>query len=81
MTSMSDSTRALGADDIERFTKQFGANPAYRLAQTAVTSTSLDDVALDRSIVNTMATPMFGHGADHETEGRVFHCLFQLLAE
>jgi len=58
MTSMSDSTRALGADDIERFTKQFGANPAYRLAQNAVTSTSLDDVALDRTIVNTMATSM-----------------------
>jgi bleomycin hydrolase len=58
MTSMSDSTRALGADDIERFTKQFGANPAYRLAQNAVTSTSLDDVALDRTVVNTMATSM-----------------------
>ena len=50
MTSMSDSTRALGADDIERFTKQFGANPAFRIAQNAVTQQP-DDVALNRNIV------------------------------
>ena len=34
------------------------SNPAYRLAQNAVTYTSLDDVALDRSVVTSMATSM-----------------------
>ena len=59
MTSTAnDGNRALNADDLERFAKQFESNPAYRLAQNAVTSTSLDDVALDRSVVNTMATSM-----------------------
>ena len=57
-TVHNDGNRALDADDIERFVKQFESNPAYRLAQNAVTSTSLDDVALDRSVVNSMATSM-----------------------
>ena len=59
MTSTSnDGNRALNADDLERFVKQFESNPAYRLAQNAVTSTSLDEVALDRSVVNAMSTSM-----------------------
>ncbi len=54
----SNTNRALNADDLERFTKQFESNAAYRLAQNAVTTTSLEDVALDRSVVNQMATSM-----------------------
>ncbi len=53
-----NTNRALNADDLERFTKQFESNPAYRLAQNAVTTTSLEDVALDRSVVNQTATSM-----------------------
>ncbi len=59
MTSTEDHrSHTLDADDIERFSKQFDSNPAYRLAQNAVTSTSLDDVALDRSVINSIATSM-----------------------
>jgi bleomycin hydrolase len=56
-----DSSRALNSDDLERFTKQFASNPAYRLAQNAVTNTSLEDVALDRSVVTSIATSMSHH--------------------
>ncbi|MDQ3095079.1 MAG: C1 family peptidase, partial [Actinomycetota bacterium] len=61
-----DSSRALNSDDLERFTKQFASNPAYRLAQNAVTSTSLEDVALDRSVVTSIATSMSHHLDDWE---------------
>ena len=42
----------LAAADLERLRKDFAANPAYRLAQNAVTRVSVDDVAIDREIVN-----------------------------
>ncbi|MGI8994295.1 MAG: aminopeptidase C [Nocardioidaceae bacterium] len=62
-----DSPRqSLGSDDVERFTKQFEANPAYRLAQNAVTNTSVEDVALDRSVVTSIATSMSHHLDDWE---------------
>ncbi len=54
----SNTNRALNADDLERFAKQFESNAAYRLAQNAVTTTSLEDIALDRSVVTRMATSM-----------------------
>ena len=44
--------RTLAADDLELLRKDFSANPAYRLAQNAVTRVSIDDVALNREIVN-----------------------------
>ncbi len=53
-----DANRALNTDDLERFAKQFQANPAYRLAQNAVTKTSLEDIVLDRSVVTSMAPSM-----------------------
>jgi bleomycin hydrolase len=40
--------RSLTPDDLARLRTEFAANPAYRLAQNAVTSTSIDQVALDR---------------------------------
>ena len=43
---------ALSAGDLELFRKDFSANPAYRLAQNAVTRVALDDVAINREIVN-----------------------------
>jgi bleomycin hydrolase len=40
------------ADVLELLRKDFGSNPSYRLMQNAVTKTSLDDVAIDREIIN-----------------------------
>ncbi len=42
----------LTAGDIELLRKDFSATPAYRLAQNAVTRVALDDVAINRDIVN-----------------------------
>ena len=50
--------RGLDRGDLERFEKQFAANPAYRLAQNAVTAAGLDEVAVDRSILTSIATSM-----------------------
>ncbi len=61
-----DARRAIDESDFERFTKQFESNPAYRLAQNAVTNTSLDDVALDRSVVTSMDKSMSHHLDDWE---------------
>ncbi len=49
---MGDMERTLSAADLEVFRKDFSASPAYRLAQNAVTRVSIDDVAIDREIVN-----------------------------
>src|SRR5580700_1007727 len=43
---------ALSAEDLELLRKDFSANPAYRLAQNAVTRVALDDVAINREIIN-----------------------------
>ncbi|HTT52156.1 MAG TPA: C1 family peptidase, partial [Streptosporangiaceae bacterium] len=42
----------LSAQDAELLRKEFSANPAYRLAQNAVTRVTVDDVAINREIVN-----------------------------
>jgi bleomycin hydrolase len=42
----------LAAAELERLRKDFSANPAYRLAQNAVTRVTVDDVAINREIVN-----------------------------
>ncbi len=42
----------LGAGELEQLRKDFSANPAYRLAQNAVTRVTDDDVAISRDIVN-----------------------------
>jgi bleomycin hydrolase len=44
--------RTLGAGDLELLRKDFSANPAYRLAQNAVTRVAVDDVAINRDVVN-----------------------------
>jgi bleomycin hydrolase len=44
--------RTLAADDLELLRKDFSANPAFRLAQNAVTRVSIDDVAINREIIN-----------------------------
>ncbi len=61
-----DASRALDDSEIERFTKQFQSNPAHRLAQNAVTNASLEDVALDRTVVTSIATSMSHHLDDWE---------------
>jgi bleomycin hydrolase len=43
----------LNAQDLEMFRKDFSASPAYRLAQNAVTRVTVDDVAINREIINT----------------------------
>ncbi|HXP20637.1 MAG TPA: C1 family peptidase [Streptosporangiaceae bacterium] len=42
----------LTAGDLEVFRKDFTASPAYRLAQNAVTRVAVDDVAINREIIN-----------------------------
>jgi bleomycin hydrolase len=42
----------LTATDLDLFRKDFAASPAYRLAQNAVTRVTVDDVAIDREIIN-----------------------------
>jgi len=44
--------RTLAASDLELLRKDFSANPVYRLAQNAVTRVTVDDVAINREIVN-----------------------------
>ena len=44
----------LAAADLELLRKDFSANPAYRLAQNAVTRVTVDDVAINREIVSTV---------------------------
>jgi len=43
---------SLSTADLELFRKDFSANPAYRLAQNAVTRVPVDDVAINREIIN-----------------------------
>jgi bleomycin hydrolase len=42
----------LTAGDLELLRKDFAASPAYRLAQNAVTRVTVDDVAINREIIN-----------------------------
>jgi bleomycin hydrolase len=49
---MRDNDGTLSAQDLELLRKDFAANPAYRLAQNAVTRVSVDDVAISREIIN-----------------------------
>ena len=42
----------LAAADLEQLRKNFTANPGYRLAQNAVTRVTIDDVAINREILN-----------------------------
>jgi bleomycin hydrolase len=44
-------TSALSSEHIALFQQDFRANPAYRIAQNAVTQMSVEDVALNRDIV------------------------------
>ena len=46
--------KILAAADLERLRKDFSANPAYRLAQNAVTRVTVDDVAINREIVSSI---------------------------
>ena len=46
----------LAAADLELLRKDFAANPGYRLAQNAVTRVTVDDVAINREIVNASIT-------------------------
>jgi bleomycin hydrolase len=54
---------ALTPDRLRRFAERFESNPAYRLAQNAVTQTSIEDVALNRAVV-TATDHTFSHLLD-----------------
>src|SRR6266699_3939241 len=43
---------ALSTEDLELLRKDFSASPAYRLAQNAVTRVPVNDVAINRDIIN-----------------------------
>ncbi|MGH8988336.1 MAG: aminopeptidase C, partial [Acidimicrobiales bacterium] len=45
-------TKTLDSVDLELFRKEFTSNPTYRLSQNALTRVGLDDVAINREIVN-----------------------------
>ncbi len=49
---MPSTGRTLDAADLESLRKDFAASPAYRLAQNAVTRVAVDDVAINREIIN-----------------------------
>ncbi len=51
----------LAAADLELLRKDFSANPAYRLAQNAVTRVTVDDVAINREIVNSIDHSLSTH--------------------
>jgi len=57
---------ALDQATVERFAKDFGATPTYRLLQNAVATTPVDDVALDRAVV-THTEPSMSHLLDDWT--------------
>jgi bleomycin hydrolase len=51
----------LAAADLEVLRKDFSANPAYRLAQNAVTRVTVDDVAINREIINNVDHTLSTH--------------------
>jgi bleomycin hydrolase len=51
----------LAAADLELLRKDFSANPTYRLAQNAVTRVTVDDVAINREIVNSVDHSLSTH--------------------
>src|SRR5207244_11949355 len=53
-TALTTSASALSYEHIAAFQQRFRTNPAYRIAQNAVTQTSVDDIALNRDIVTSI---------------------------
>ncbi len=53
-TALTAPASALSYEHIASFQHSFRTNPAYRLAQNAVTQTSVDDIALNRDIVTSI---------------------------
>lgn len=66
MTDAAQTDAALNPGDLDRFEKNFAANPAHRVMQNAVTQVSIDDVALDRDVV-TSIDPTVSHLLDDWT--------------
>src|SRR5687767_8589899 len=49
--ALTGTASALSPDHIASFQQHFRTNPAYRVAQNAITQISVDDIALNREIV------------------------------
>ncbi len=58
--------QTMSPDDVARLRKEFTAHPGYRIAQNAVTQTTIDDVALDREVI-TRIDPTMSHRLDDWT--------------
>jgi len=52
--ALTGTTSALSPDHIASFQHSFRTNPAYRVAQNAITQISVDDIALNREIVTSI---------------------------
>jgi bleomycin hydrolase len=63
MTSLQHAP-ALSSESLERYRKRFEAEPSFRLAQNAVTQGKLEDVALDRRVLNE-AEHVMSESIDH----------------
>lgn len=61
--SRSAAAGALTAADLETFRDAFAGNPAYRIAQNAVTQITADDVAINRTVATTI-DHSFSHWLD-----------------
>lgn len=53
-TALTATASALSYEHIASFQRSFRTNPAYRIAQNAVTHTSVEDIALNRDIVTSI---------------------------
>jgi len=58
-----DAAAVVGDAVLERFAADFDAQPAYRLAQNAIAQTTVDDIALNRSVI-TSTDHTFSHLLD-----------------
>jgi aminopeptidase C len=54
LTALTATASAVSYAHIASFQESFRTNPAYRLAQNAVTQTSVEDIALNRDIVTSI---------------------------
>ena len=60
----------LAAADLDLLRKDFLADPAYRLAQNAVTRVSVDEVSISREIINNINHSLSTHLDDWRSPTR-----------
>ena len=74
-TVLTAAASALSYEHIAAFHHSFRTNPAYRVAQNAITQTSVDDIALNRDIVtavdHSFSTTLDNWSVTHQKERSV----------